>query len=105
MEKKKTSTSFWIVFALLIGVAAISTFGNLFEYRRMEKLNTEGKRIRLPVDSISIKGSKTEIFVQLNVRGKSYTISKKVKTTLAVGDSVSVYYLEVNPATNGIAEN
>lgn len=103
MEEKKTSKSFWIVFALLIGFAAISTFGNLFEYRRMEKLNTEGKRILLPVDSLIEKGSKREIFVTLRANGNSIVISKKVKTVVAVGDSVAVYYLEENPATNGIA--
>lgn len=104
MEQKKSSKSFWIVFAIIIAFAAVSTFGNLFEYGRMEKLNTEGKRVLLPIDSISPKGSKTEVFVKLNVAGKSYTISKKVKTKAALGDSVAVYYLEENPATNGIAE-
>ena len=103
MEEKKTNKSFWIVFAVLIGFAAISTFGNLFEYRRMEKLNTEGKRILLPVDSLIQKGGKREIFVTLSVDGKQMVISKKVKAEVAVGDSVAVYYLEDNPATNGIA--
>jgi hypothetical protein len=103
MEQKKSNKSFWIVFAVLIAFAAISSFGNLFEYSRMEKLNTEGKRILLPVDSFIQKGSKREIFVTLSINGKQIVISKKVKAQVAVGDSVAVYYLPESPFTNGIA--
>jgi len=101
-EKKKSGKGFWIVFGLCIGFAAISTLGNLFDYRKMDKLNNQGKRILVPVDSISNNSSKHEIFVKFSVDGKEYMATKKIKSTVAVGDSVPLYYLPENPATNGI---
>ncbi|MFN8322024.1 MAG: hypothetical protein U0T74_05150 [Chitinophagales bacterium] len=102
-EKKKSSKGFWIVFGLCIVFAAISTLGNLLEYRKMDKLNSEGRRILVPVDSVSNNNSsKHEIFVKFSVNGQEYSATKKIKSTVAVGDSVPVYYLPQNPATNGI---
>jgi hypothetical protein len=103
MEPIKTNRTFWIVFAVLIGLAAIATIGNLLEYNRMEKLHTQGKRVLLPVDSVVRHGNKHELFVTLSVNEKPIVISKKVKSPIVTGDSVPVYYLENNPATNSIA--
>lgn len=73
------------------------------DYRRMDILETQGKRILAPVDSIAAKGSRSEIFVKFRVDGKEFKSTKKVKTKVAVGDSVRLYYLENDPVTNGIA--
>jgi len=102
--EKKTGRNFWVVFALLIILAAIATIGNINEYMKMNKLNTEGKRILVPVDSVVDKGSKKEIFVRFSIDGKEFKLSKKVKSQVAKGDSVPVYYLPGNPSNNGIAE-
>ncbi|MFN8287018.1 MAG: hypothetical protein U0V74_09715 [Chitinophagales bacterium] len=102
-EKPKSSKGFWIVFALLIGVAAVATIGNISEYRKMDRLESEGKRKMCAVDSISVKGTKREIFINLQVEDKQYRIVKKVKDKIAVGDSVAVYYMPEDPNTNGVA--
>ena len=102
MEQKKSAKGFWIVFGLCLAFAAISTFGNLFEYKKMDKLNSEGKRIMGIADSVNIKGSKYEIWVNFSVNNKTYVAEKKVKAVVAKGDSVPVYYLPENPETNGI---
>lgn len=103
MEPIKTNRTFWIAFAVLISLAAIASIGNLLEYNRMRKLNTQGKRVLLPVDSVVQHGNKYELFVTLSVSGQRIVISKKVKSPIATGDSVPVYYLENTPTTNGIA--
>ena len=101
--EKKTNRNFWIFFVIILIIAAISTIGNLTDYRRMERLENEGKQILAPVDSAAARGSKTEIFVKFRVQGKEYRATKKVKTKVAAGDSVPLYYLENDPLTNGIA--
>lgn len=103
MEGKTSKVSFWIVFVVLIALAAIATLGNLYEYKRMDKLENEGKRVLLAVDSLTDKGSRKQIFVTLRVSGRAYVISKKVKSKVAVGDSVPVYYLVSAPSTHAIA--
>ncbi|MCW5907760.1 MAG: hypothetical protein KIS94_07880 [Chitinophagales bacterium] len=103
MEPIKTKRAFWTAFTALIGLAAIATIGNLLEYNRMEKLSTKGKRILLPVDSVVQHGNKRELFVTLSVNGEKIVITKKVKSEITTGDSVPVYYLQENPATNSIA--
>ncbi len=102
-EKSKSGKGFWIVFVLLIAVAAIATIGNISEYRKMDRLESEGKRKMCMVDSVAEKGSKREIFMHLEVEGKNYTIIKKVKDKIVVGDSVAVYYMPEDPNTNGVA--
>lgn len=103
MTNKQTKRSFWILFVILVGAAALGSLMNIHEFTRMNRLNAEGKRIRCPVDSIGSKGSKTEIFVKFKVDGKDFSTSKKVKAQINKGDTVSVYYLENDPSTNGIA--
>jgi hypothetical protein len=103
MEDKKINRSFWIVFAILLGFAFIATVGNLFEFDRMNKLNTTGIRVMGMVDSIAASGSRTEIFVTFRAGNKEYHLSKKVKSNIVRGDSVPVYYLQTDPTTNGIA--
>lgn len=101
--EKKTNRNFWIVFGIILVVAAISTVGNLMDYRRMDRLENQGTRILAPVDSVSPKGSKNEIFVTFRVDGNEFRTTKKVKTKVVVGDSVPVYFLPDEPSTNGIA--
>jgi|GEM_PF-7099943 len=103
-EKKKTNRSFWIVFGVLLTFAAISSIGNIFEYRKMDKLNEQGKRVLCAVDSVMVKGSKYEVFVKLRVDGNEYTVTKKIKLAVHVGDSIPVYYMPDNPSVNAIAE-
>lgn len=102
-EKPKTSRSFWIVFAIAIGLAAIATIGNLTDYRKMDRLNAEGMRVFCLIDSVHPKGEKTEVFVTLHVGEQAYMVTKKLKGTFAMGDSVPVYYMADDPATNAIA--
>ena len=100
---QKSSKSFWIVFAVIIGFAAFSTIGNLLEYRTVDRIGSEGIRIQAAVTTIVDKGSKQEIVATYIVDGKSYTVSKKVKNKVALNDSVSVYYLADKPAVSAIA--
>ncbi|HWB61890.1 MAG TPA: hypothetical protein VG603_00160, partial [Chitinophagales bacterium] len=67
------------------------------------RLNTEGKRIMCVVDSTATNEGREEIFVNFEAGGKTYTISKRVKTNISKGDSVPVYYMEENPSVNGIS--
>lgn len=101
-KKNKNNKSFWIAFTALLLLAAIATIGNLMEYRKMDKLETEGKRVMCTVDSIAKKGSKEEIYMHLMVGDKTYIVSKKVKESIAIGDSVAVYYMPDNPSVNGV---
>lgn len=101
-EQKKSNKSFWVVFALLLTLAAFSTIGNVLEYRKTNRLNSEGRRVLGVVDSIHEKGSKRELFVTFQLNGKDYHLSKKVKSIVSVGDSVPVYYLQDQPTTNAI---
>lgn len=103
MNKENSGKSFWIVFALLLLIAGVATYKNLSDYQGQDKLNSEGKRVMLPIDSIDAKGSKREIFVQFSVNNKKYLTFKKVKTELVIGDTVPVYYLPESPEVNGIA--
>lgn len=102
-EKTKTSRSFWIVFAIAIALAAIGTIGNLTDYRKMDRLNSEGQRVFCLVDSVHPKGDKTEVFVTLQVGEQHFMVTKKLKGSYQVGDSVPVYYMEEDPSTNAIA--
>ena len=69
----------------------------------MDKLNVEGKRVLLPIDSIAKTGDRQTIFVKLSLDGQQMIVSKKVKSPLQVGDSVPVYYLPSSPEVHGIA--
>lgn len=100
---QKGNKSFWIVFAVLIGFAAIATIGNLLEYRTMDKINSEGIRVQAAVTQVVDKGSKQEIVATYTVGGKDYTASKKIKTKVTLSDSVSVYYLADKPEASAIA--
>ena len=103
MEEKKSNRNFWIAFVLLVLIAAGATYRNLQEYNSMDKLNVEGKRILLPVDSLVQMGDRQMIFVRLNLDGQQFVVSKKVKSPLHIGDSVPVYFLPQSPEVNGIA--
>lgn len=70
----------------------------------MDKLNTQGRRVLCAVDSVVEKGSKHEVFVKLRVGDKEYTVTKKIKLAVQVGDSIPVYYMPDNPSVNAIAE-
>lgn len=100
---KKSNRNFWIIFVIILIIAAISTLGNLMDYRRMDRLENQGTRILAPVDSVAPKGSKNEIFVKFRVDGKEFKATKKVKTKVVAGDSVPVYFMPDEPTTNGIA--
>lgn len=102
-EKAKTNRSFWIVFSIAIGLAAIATIGNLTDYRKMDRLNAEGMRVFCTVDSVHPKGEKTEVFVTLQVGGQAFMVTKKLKGSYQAGDSVPVYYMADDPSTNAIA--
>ncbi len=99
---KKSSQSFWLIFSIIIILVVVGTVGNLREYWKGNKLDTEGKRILCPVDSVVKAGSKNEIFAHFTIGGKTYNASKKIKSIIVAGDTVPVYYLENDPATNGI---
>lgn len=101
--KKKNNYTFWLIFSLCILFAAISTIGNLREYRKMDKLENEGKRILAAVDSLNVKGSKHEIFVRFTADGKIFTATKKVQEQITKDDSVPVYYMPGKPEVNAIA--
>lgn len=103
MEEKKSNGNFWIAFAVLVAIAAGATYRNLKEYNSMDKLNLEGKRVLLPIDSIAKTGDRQTIFVKLSLDGQQMIVSKKVKSPLQVGDSVPVYYLPSSPEVHGIA--
>ena len=74
MEEKKSNRNFWIAFVLLVLIAAGATYRNLQEYNSMDKLNVEGKRILLPVDSLVQMGDRQMIFVHLNLDGQQYVV-------------------------------
>lgn len=101
--EKKTNRNFWIVFSVLLLLAAISTIGNMMDYQKMDRLETQGKRIFAKIDSIAPKSGKQEVFVRFQVNGQEYKATKKVKAKVAVGDSVPVYFLPDDPRTNGVA--
>ena len=100
---KKSNQYFWLFFSFIIILAVTGTVGNLREYWKMNRLDTEGKRILCPVDSVIKAGGKEEIFVHFTIDGKTYNASKKVKTAIASGDTVPVYYLQSDPAANRIS--
>ncbi len=101
---KKNRLSWWLTFVVLIALAAVANLGNLYEYNKMNQLNTEGVRIKVAVDSTVKIGSKTEVHASFAVKGKMYKASQKIKNLVHKGDSVALYYLEKDPATNGIAD-
>src|SRR5580692_1802372 len=102
--QNKSRRNFWIIFVVLILLAAVANLGNLHEYNKMNELNTEGHRIKCAVDSTVKIGSKTEVHARFAVDGKIYRVEQKIKSLVHRGDSVVVYYLEKDPATNGIAD-
>ena len=99
---KKSTQSFWLIFSIIIIFVVTGTVGNLREYWKGNKLDTEGKRILCPVDSVVKAGSKNEVFTHFAIDGKIYNASKKVKSNVVAGDTVPVYYLETDPSTNAI---
>lgn len=103
-QQLKNRRNFWIVFAVLILLAAVANIGNLYEYNKANMLNTQGRRVKCAVDSIAKIGSKTEVHARLVVDGKIYEVSQKIKSLVHKGDSVVVYYMEKDPGTNGIAD-
>ncbi len=103
-KQNKSRLNFWIVFVVLITLAAIANIGNLHDYNKANELSTEGKRIRCAVDSLVKIGSKTEVHVRFVVNGRIYEASQKIKALVHKGDSVAVYYMEKDPSTNGIAD-
>jgi hypothetical protein len=103
-KQNKSRRNFWMVFAVLILLAAIANIGNLYEYNKANELNTQGRRIRCAVDSLVKIGSKTEVHVRFAVDGRIYEAKQKIKALVHKGDSVAVYYMEKDPSTNGIAD-
>lgn len=102
MERRRTKLSFWIAITLFIAVGAIATLWKMYDHSDTDKLKNEGQRILLPVDSVIDNGERKQIFVTLKVAGEMFTVSREVKSEVAVGDSVPVYYMEHAPAKNMI---
>jgi hypothetical protein len=103
MPDNNSTLRFWPVFVVLVGLAVLASVANLFDFIKMNKIQTEGKRQIFAIDSIYHTGSRDEIFVNFTVAGKVYRAHKKVKNAMAKGDSVAVYYLETEPSSNAIA--
>ncbi len=102
MERRRTKLSFWIAITLFIAAGAIAVLWKMYDYNKSDKLKNEGKRILLPVDSLIDIVDGKQIFVTLKVGDKVFALSQEIKNEVAVGDSVTVYYLEENPSENMI---
>jgi hypothetical protein len=102
-EGKKIRFGFWAVFAGIMALVLFSTYTNMSDYKRMEKLNTKGIRVYGVVNKAKEKRNKTTIEVVVNIKGKEYIMSKDVKAAILIGDSVPVYYLDEDPEVREIA--